>query len=58
MQIEEFTIHNCRMTDVGGLRQGGLGAEPPAFDDFYDFFNENNTFYVYLGLNSCLKIFS
>jgi len=25
-------------------RQGGLEAEPPAFGDFYNFFNENNTF--------------
>jgi len=61
---EEFTIY-CRMTDVGSeggassrRRQGGLGAEPPAFGDFYNFFNKNNTFLGIFRLKFLLKIFS
>jgi len=32
-------------------KQGGLGAYPLALGDFYIFFNKNNAFLGYLGLN-------
>jgi len=45
------------MTDVEvwGRRQRGLGAEPPAFGDFYNFFNKNNTYLDIIRLKFLLK---